>query len=283
MLKDITLGQYFPGNSILHRLDSRCKIVLNLLFVVVLFFPVGGGDANGGRNFSVLGLCVAFVLICYTLSGVRFRLIFKSLRPIIPLIVFTAILNLFFISGTGIDGETAVPLFEWRFISIYEAGIHTAVFMVVRIMTLIIGMSLLTYTTSPITLTDAIESLLSPLKKLKFPAHELAMMMTIALRYIPILIEETDKIMSAQKARGATLDSGSVFKRARALIPIMVPLFVSAFKHASELAMAMECRCYTGGEGRTKLRRLRTTYVDYIAVPLTLAFFGGVIALGYVT
>jgi energy-coupling factor transport system permease protein len=268
MLKDITLGQYFPGNSIIHRMDSRCKIILNILFVVVLFT---------GQNFYALGLCAAFALFVFSLSRIKYRLIFKSLRPIIPLITFTGLLNLFFIKGASTPEEPAVPLWEWQFLSIYSEGVHTSTFMVVRIIALIIGMSLLTYTTSPITLTDAIESLLSPLKKLKFPCHELAMMMTIALRYIPILIEETDRIMSAQKARGATLDSGGLLKRAKALIPIMVPLFVSAFKHANELATAMECRCYTGGEGRTRLRQLRTTYIDYIAFAVTMILLGGVI------
>ncbi|MCL1881577.1 MAG: energy-coupling factor transporter transmembrane protein EcfT [Oscillospiraceae bacterium] len=273
MLKNITLGQYFPGNSVIHRMDSRCKIILNVLFVIVLFI---------GRNFYALGLCALFVLFVYTLSGIKYRLIFKSLKPILPLIAFTGILNLFFIRGVVIDGIEPLPLWEWRFISIYPEGVYTSVFMVTRIVALIVGMSLLTYTTSPITLTDAIESLLSPLKKLKFPSHELAMMMTIALRYIPILIEETDKIMSAQKARGATLDSGGLFKRAKALIPIMVPLFVSAFKHANELALAMECRCYTGGNGRTRLRQLKTSYIDYIAVMFTLLLFGGVIAINII-
>jgi energy-coupling factor transport system permease protein len=266
MLKDITLGQYFPGESVIHRMDSRCKILLNIFFVIVLFI---------GRNFYALGVCALFVFFAYTLSGVKYRLMFKSLRPIIPLIIFTGVLNLFFIGGVA----DSPPLFEWRFISIYREGVHTSLFMVGRIVSLIIGMSILTYTTSPITLTDAIESLLSPLKRIKFPAHELAMMMTIALRYIPILIEETDRIMSAQKARGATLDSGGLIKRAKALIPIMVPLFVSAFKHANELAMAMECRCYTGGEGRTRLRQLRTTGVDYVAVAVMILLIGGVVAI----
>ncbi|MCL1832016.1 MAG: energy-coupling factor transporter transmembrane protein EcfT [Oscillospiraceae bacterium] len=278
MLKDITLGQYFPGNSMIHRMDSRCKIILNVFFVIVLFI---------GRSFYALGLCAAFVLFVYTLSGIKYRLIFKSLRPIIPLILFTAILNLFFVSGAipDADGELPVPLWEWHItelvppLAIYPEGVYTSVFMAVRIVALIVGMSLLTYTTSPITMTDAIESLLSPLKRLKFPAHELAMMMTIALRYIPILIEETDKIMAAQKARGATLDSGGLLKRAKALIPIMVPLFVSAFKHANELAMAMECRCYVGGEGRTRLRQLKTTYVDYVAITVTVCLLGGVVAI----
>ena len=270
MLKDVTLGQFFPGDSVIHRMDSRCKIILNIAFVVVLFI---------GQNFYSLGLCALFVLFVYALSGIKYRLILKSLRPILPLIIFTGILNLFFISG-----ETdSVPIWEWRFISIYSEGISIAVFMVVRIIALIVGMSLLTYTTSPITLTDAIESLLSPLKKIKFPSHELAMMMTIALRYIPILIEETDRIMSAQKARGASLDSGGLIKRAKSLIPIMIPLFVSAFKHANELAMAMECRCYTGGEGRTRLRQLRTSYIDYVASVVVTCLLGGVIAINILT
>jgi energy-coupling factor transport system permease protein len=247
-------------------MDSRCKIILNIVFVVVLFI---------GRSFYSLGLCAVFVMLVYTLSRIKYRLILKSLRPILPLIVFTGLLNLFFIRG-GLEVE---PLFEWHFLKIYQEGVSTAVFMIVRIIALIVGMSLLTYTTSPITLTDAIESLLSPLKKIKFPSHELAMMMTIALRYIPILIEETDRIMSAQKARGATLDSGGLIKRAKALIPIMIPLFVSAFKHANELAMAMECRCYTGGEGRTRLRQLKTSYLDYIACFSVLCLLTGVVLI----
>jgi energy-coupling factor transport system permease protein len=254
-------------------MDSRCKILLNVFFVIVLFV---------GRNFYALGLCAAFVLFVYTLSRIKYRLILKSLKPIVPLIAFTGILNLFLIKGTGTEEFPAAPLWQWQFLSIYSEGISTSVFMTVRIVALIVGMSLLTYTTSPITLTDAIESLLSPLKKLRFPAHELAMMMTIALRYIPILIEETDRIMSAQKARGATLDSGGLLKRAKALIPIMVPLFVSAFKHANELATAMECRCYTGGEGRTRLRQLKVTRIDYIAATVTVLLLGGVIAINIV-
>ncbi|MCL2633193.1 MAG: energy-coupling factor transporter transmembrane protein EcfT [Oscillospiraceae bacterium] len=261
MLKDITLGQYFPGNSIIHRLDSRCKIIFDMFFVVMLFMA---------RNFTALAISAAFILIVYTISRIKFRLILKSLRPIIPLIVFTGILNLFFITGEE-------PLVEYGFIKIYPEGMSTSIFMIIRIISLIIGMSLLTYTTSPIMLTDAIESLLSPLKKIKFPSHELAMMMTIALRYIPILIEETDRIMSAQKARGASLDTGGLIKRARALVPIMIPLFISAFKHANELAMAMECRCYTGGEGRTRLRQLRTSYLDVIAGFIMLCISGTVV------
>jgi len=263
LLKDITLGQFFPGESVIHRLDPRFKIIFNILFVAMLFIA---------QNFAALAFSAVFILFVYFLSGIKYRLILKSLRPLVPLIVFTGLLNLFFITG-----ET--PLLEWKFIKIYPEGIRTSIFMAVRVITLIIGMSLLTYTTSPIMLTDAIESLLSPLKKIRFPAHELAMMMTIALRYIPILIEETDRIMSAQKARGANLDSGGLVKRAKALVPVMVPLFVSAFKHANELATAMECRCYVGGEGRTRLKKMKTGARDFMAGGAMLLAFGVVIAV----
>ena len=196
----------------------------------------------------------------------------KSVKPIVPIIIFTGILNLFFVS-------TGDVVFSWTIIKITTDGIRTMIFMAVRIVFLICGTSLLTYTTSPIALTDAIERILSPLRVIKFPAHEIAMMMTIALRFIPTLIEETDKIMSAQKARGADLESGSLIHRAKALVPILIPLFVSAFRRAEELALAMECRCYHGGEGRTRLKQLKTTYRDYVALLVTAAFLAGVILL----
>ncbi|MDE6725685.1 MAG: energy-coupling factor transporter transmembrane protein EcfT [Ruminiclostridium sp.] len=262
MLKDITLGQYFPGNSIIHRMDSRFKIVLDILYVVILFVA---------DNYISLAVAGIFILMAYAVSEIKPIMMLKSLKPLMPLILFTAILNLFFVKG---EGE---PLVDWQFITIYTEGISTAIFMIVRIICLIIGMSLLTYTTSPIVLTDAIERLLSPLKKIKLPVHELAMMMTIALRFIPTLIEETDKIMSAQKARGADLDTGGLMKRAKALVPILIPLFVSAFKRANELAMAMECRCYRGGEGRTKLRQLKAQSFDYMIGLLMLTVLGFVI------
>ncbi len=252
MLKDITIGQFFPGNSLIHRLDSRFKIIMDIAYVVMLFLT---------SNYIGLAAAGLFMILIYVMSGVGLGLVFKSLRPIMPLIAITCILNLFFIKG---DGEPLVNL--WGFITIYTEGITTSVFMAVRIMFLIIGMSLLTYTTSPIALTDAIERLLSPLKKLHFPVHELAMMMTIALRFIPTLIEETDKIMAAQKARGANLDTGGLIKKAKALIPVLIPLFVSAFKRANELALAMECRCYRGGEGRTRMKQLHSGAKDYIAL-----------------
>ena len=196
----------------------------------------------------------------------------RSLKPILPIILFTAVLNIFFVSG---EGE---PLFHWHFISIYAEGVRYAVIMGVRVAALIAGTSLLTYTTSPIVLTDAIEALLKPLNKLHFPVHELAMMMSIALRFIPTLIEETDKIMNAQKARGAMLDTGKLTERVKALVPVLIPLFISAFRRADELAMAMECRCYRGGEGRTRLKVLRCCRQDYIDLAFCIVCFGVILA-----
>lgn len=263
MIKDITIGQYFPGNSVIHRLDSRVKLLLDMLYLVILFTA---------QSYTGILVGMLFMVVCYILARIRLTMIFKSIKPILPLMIFTGILNVLFIKG-----ET--PLFHWWIIEVYPEGIRTALFMLLRIVALIVGMSLLTYTTSPIMLTDAIERLLSPLKKLHFPVHELSMMMTIALRFIPTLVEETDKIMSAQKARGAEIDSGGLMKKAKALIPVLIPLFVSAFKRANELATAMECRCYHGGEGRTRLRQLKTAPRDYIAAAVMLVLFAAVIVI----
>lgn len=263
MIKDITIGQYFPGKSVIHRMDSRVKLLLDILYLVILFTS---------QTFTGLLIGILFMVICYLLSQIKLIMILKSIKPILPLMLFTAVLNLLFITGEE-------PLFKWWIISIYPEGIRTTLFMLLRILALIVGMSLLTYTTSPIMLTDAIERLLSPLKKVRFPVHELSMMMTIALRFIPTLIEETDKIMSAQKARGAELDTGGLMKKAKSLVPVLIPLFVSAFKRANELATAMECRCYHGGEGRTRLRQLKTAPRDYVAIAVMLALFAGVIVL----
>ena len=263
MIKDITIGQYFPGKSVIHRLDSRVKLLLDLLYLVMLFTA---------QSFTGVILALLFMVFCYIISGIKLVMILKSVKPILPLMIFTAILNMLFITG-----ET--PLFHWWIISIYPEGIRLAGFMLLRIISLIVGMSLLTYTTSPIMLTDAIERLLSPLKKVRFPVHELSMMMTIALRFIPTLVEETDKIMSAQKARGAELDSGGMLKRAKSLVPIIIPLFVSAFKRANELATAMECRCYKGGEGRTRMRQLKIAARDIIAIVIMLILFAGIIVM----
>ena len=263
MIKDITLGQYFPGKSVLHRLDPRMKLGLAVLYIVMLFVAKG---------FLGLAVGVVFLVVSFLISGIPIKMMAKSVKPIVPIIIFTGILNLFFVS-------TGDVVFSWTIIKITTDGIRTMIFMAVRIGFLICGTSLLTYTTSPIALTDAIERILSPLRVIKFPAHEIAMMMTIALRFIPTLIEETDKIMSAQKARGADLESGSLIHRAKALVPILIPLFVSAFRRAEELALAMECRCYHGGEGRTRLKQLKTTYRDYVALLVTAAFLAGVILL----
>lgn len=263
MLSDITIGQYFPGESPVHKMDARVKIIMSFAYVALLFTC---------QNFFALAAAAVFAFLLYFIAHISIRLIFKSVKPILPLIIFTGLLNLFFIKG----GEI---LFHRAFITIYEDGVKTSVFMMVRVIALIVGMSLLTYTTSPVMLTDAIESLLSPLKRLRFPVHELAMMMTIALRFIPTLIEETEKIMSAQKARGAQLDTGGIKAKAKALVPVLVPLFISAFKRANELATAMECRCYRGGTGRTRLKQPRVSGVDFLGAGVLLLVLGVIVAL----
>ena len=247
MLRDITIGQHFPGNSVLHRCDPRLKLVATIAYIVVLFVapnPLG------------LALSIALLAALYKVAKIPGKLILKSLKPIVPIVLFTAVLNLFFVTG---EGE---PLVHIWVLKIYGEGIRYAILLTVRVCALIAGTSLLTYTTSPIVLTDAIENLLRPLAKIRFPVHELAMMMTIALRFIPTLIEETEKIMNAQKARGAMIDNGTFTQRIKALVPVLIPLFISAFRRADELAMAMECRCYHGGEGRTRLKQLKFTAED---------------------
>ncbi len=263
MLKDITLGQYFPGNSIIHKLDARVKLILTVEFIVMLFCA---------KNMWGIGVGALFCVLSFAFSKVPATLMVKSLKPIVPIVLITSVLNLFFV-------RTGDTLWQWRFLTITTEGRDTALFMVARIVLLIIGTSLLTYTTSPIDLTDAIEHLLSPLKKIKAPVHELAMMMTIALRFIPTLIEETDKIMNAQKARGSELDTGSFGDKVKGMVPIFIPLFVSSFRRAEELATAMECRCYHGGEGRTRMKQLHTTWRDLVAAIYTALFFAGIIAV----
>lgn len=250
MLKDITLGQYFPGNTVAHRLDPRTKILLVTLYIIALF------SAKGLLGYMVMAATLA---VCVKISKVGFKSLVRGLKPLVVIIAFTGILNIFFTPA-----ETY--LLEWGILRISEKGIQNALFMVIRIMLLVMGTFLMTYTTSPIRLTDGLESLLGPLKRLRVPVHELAMMMAIALRFIPTLIEETDKIMSAQKARGADFESGNIFQKAKALVPILVPLFISAFRRADELATAMECRCYHGGDGRTKLHVLKYQRRDYVAL-----------------
>ena len=263
MLTDITIGQFFPAKSVLHRMDPRVKLLLTVAWIVMVFLP---------KNWFSLALAVLFLGVCIALSGLPARLILKSIKPILPLILFTAIINMFYV-------RTGRLLLGWWIIHLYTGGLITAAFMAIRIICLIAGSSLLTYTTTPTALTDALERLLSPLNRLHLQVHELAMMMTIALRFIPTLIEETDKIMSAQKARGADLESGNLLQRVKAMIPILIPLFVSAFRRAYELATAMECRCYHGGEGRTRMKELHLAARDYVAPVICAAFIVGVILL----
>lgn len=265
MLKDITLGQYFPGNSPVHRLDPRTKLLMLVIYIVSLF---------SAKSWVTYGTCFAFLAFCIWLSTVPLKSIVKGMKPLIMILVFTGVLNIFFTAG---EGE---PLVDFWIITIYTEGLVRAFFMVIRILLLITCTFLLTYTTSPIALTDGLESLLSPLKRLRLPVHELSMMMCIALRFIPTLIEETDKIMSAQKARGADFESGKLMERVKALIPILVPLFISAFRRADELATAMECRCYQGGEGRTKMKLLRYTLWDFYAFGIGAVLVVAVIFLG---
>ncbi len=256
-MKSIALGQYYAAPSAIHRLDARTKVILAIVYIVCTFLC---------KNVIAFGALLVSAIILIALSKIPFKVILKSLKAIFFIMMFTVVINVFFTTGDTL-------LFGWKFVKIYKEGIYNAVFMAVRIVVLIAGTSLfLTYTTTPIQLTDAIERLLGPLKKIKVPVHEFAMMMTIALRFVPTLIEETERIMSAQKARGADFTNGSLVKRARALIPILVPLFVSSFRRADELATAMECRCYHGGEGRTKMTVTKMRVSDAIAILLMICF-----------
>ena len=263
MLKDITLGQYFPGNSPVHRLDPRTKILLLIVYIVALF------TASDWISYCVV---FGFLALSIAISGISVKSILHGMKPLVLILVFTGVLNIFFTTG-----ETVLVRF-W-IVTIYLEGLVRAFFMVSRILMLIAGTFLLTYTTSPISLTDGLESLLGPLKKLHLPVHELSMMMCIALRFIPTLIEETDKIMSAQKARGADFETGKLLDRVKALVPILVPLFISAFRRADELATAMECRCYQGGEGRTKMKLLRYKLEDFKAFILGAVLLAAVLVL----
>ena len=263
MLKDITLGQYFPGNSIIHRLDPRTKLLFLVVYIAALFVAA---------SWISYGLMLSFLIFVIAVSKIPVKSILRGMKPLVFILAFTAILNIFFTGGKTV-------LVEFWGLSITKEGIIRAVFMISRIMMLITGTFLLTYTTSPIALTDGLESLLGPLKIIHLPVHELSMMMCIALRFIPTLIEETDKIMSAQKARGADFETGNIFKRVRALVPILVPLFISAFRRADELATAMECRCYQGGKGRTKMKLLRYHRADLLAFLTAIALLAGTIVL----
>ena len=256
MLADVTIGQYFPGDSLLHRMDPRVKLVLTLAFIILVFVP---------KSWAGLLLAVAFLIAAVVFSRLPLRLVLKSMKPIAPIVVLTSLINMFYIPGDEI--------FSLGFLHVTRQGVFTAVFIAVRLLCLIAGSSLLTYTTSPTTLTDALERLLHPLTYLRLTVHELAMMM----------IEETDQIMSAQKARGADLESGGLMQRVRALIPILIPLFISSFRRAIDLATAMECRCYHGGEGRTRMKQMHMAARDGIALAVTAAVFAGIIVLNRFT
>ncbi|MCL2099245.1 MAG: energy-coupling factor transporter transmembrane protein EcfT [Oscillospiraceae bacterium] len=261
MLKDITLGQFFPGSSIIHKLDPRMKIIMSMLYITAIFST---------SSLYTLGGVFLFNIFLIFLSGISFKVMVKALKPLAFIIIFTGTINIFMQSGGKL-------LFEFGIIKVYLEGVVFAVFMILRIISLVSATSLLiSYTTSPTVLTDAIERLLSPLKKIKIPVHEFALMMSIALRFIPTLLDETEKIINAQKARGADFYSGNILKRAKALVPVLIPLIISAFRRADELATAMECRCYKGGEGRTKMKRLEYAARDFAAFTVFAALTAGV-------
>lgn len=260
-MREITIGQYIPGNSMVHRLDPRTKIIITMAYMIVLFVL---------NNFQGYLFPVAFILLASVLSGISIRYMARGLRPLIFIIALTFVLNMFMIKGR--------ILYEIGPFDLTYEGLYQGTFMAIRLVLLIVGTSLLTLTTSPIALTDGIERLLSPFKKIGVPAHELAMMMTIALRFIPTLLEETDKIMKAQMARGADFESGNVIRRAKNMVPLLVPLFISAFRRADDLAMAMEARCYRGGENRTRMKELRMTGLDFITYIIFIIIVSGAIA-----
>lgn len=268
MIKDITIGQYFPGNSVIHKLDPRAKIVLTLVFIVTLFLC---------RNFFSLFLLFFCAVLCVWLSKISFKIILKGLRMIVVLVLLTGVLQILY----NDKGEILWKPFDRFDFAITTGGVNTAVFIIVRIVALILFSSLLTYTTSPTMLTDAIERLLSPLKKLKINVNSLAMMMTIALRFIPTLIEEVNIIMSAQKARGADLETGNLKERVKALVPVFIPLIVNSFRRAYELAFAMECRCYTGDNKRTRMKIMKLGWRDYLFFAIAALIIGAVISTSF--
>ena len=265
MIRDITLGQYYPGSSAVHRLDARTKIIATLIYIVALFVVKNfwGFLIAGAALFAVIGV-----------SKVPVKFIFRGLTAVFMIIAFTFLINLFMVDGR--------VLWQWKFLSITEEGVNRAFFMAVRLVLLIIGSSLMTLTTKPIELTDGLEKLMKPFSKIGVPSHEIALMMTIALRFIPTLMEETDKIIKAQQARGADFESGKLIRRAKSLIPILIPLFISSFRIAQDLALAMEARCYHGGSGRTRMNQIRFHRGDGVAALLIIAFLAAIIASRYI-
>lgn len=265
MLKDITLGQFFPGNSFLHKMDPRMKLILTFALIIIVFVSQG---------FVGFALILLFVLMTALSSGIKLKFLIRGLKPILYIVLFTFVLNVFFQSGGN-------EIFRWGFLRITDDGLRMAIFLAVRLILLVICSQMLTLTTSPIALTDGLESLMRPLKKIHFPAHEIAMMMSIALRFIPTLMDEANKIMKAQMARGADFESGNLVERAKAMVPLLVPLFVGAFRRAEELALAMEARCYHGGEGRTRMRQLKYGYRDWTAAGLMTALLVIILILNH--
>lgn len=266
MLKDITLGQYYPGDSLVHRMDPRVKILLTMAYITLLFLV---------KNFTGYAIFFVFTIGVILIAGVPVSYVLKGFRPLFFIIVFTAAINMFMTPGTIAFSIPYTPI-----TATYE-GIYMAAYMVTRLTFLIMGTSVLTLTSSPISLTDGLEKLLGPFKKIGVPAHELAMMMSIAIRFIPTLMEETQKIIKAQTARGADFESGNIFRRAKALVPLLVPLFISAFRRADELALAMECRCYHGGENRTRLKELRITGTDLWCALISIVVMTSAVVVGY--
>lgn len=265
MIKNITIGQYIPGDTIIHKLDPRIKILGSILFMIILFVV---------KELWVFGIIAVCLGIIIAISRIKPRFIYRGLKPVFILLILTAVLNIFMTKGGDL-------IFKWKFIRIYSEGVKIAIFMGVRLVLLIMSTSILTLTTSPIQLTDGIETLLNPLKKIKFPAHELAMIITIALRFIPTLLDETDKIMKAQMSRGADFKTGNLMKRAKNLLPILIPLFINSFKRADELSVAMESRCYRGGEGRTRMKVLKLEFRDYIAIIILSLYTALIISLRF--
>jgi len=266
MLREITIGQYYPGNSVIHKLDPRVKLFGTVVFIIMIFTI----NNIGGYILTALALTGAIKL-----SKVPLKYMLKGLKAIFFILMFTSVLNIFFTPGTVV--------FEYKFIKVTQEGIGLAVKIAVRLIFLIMGSSVMTLTTTPNHLTDGLEKSLSPLKKIKIPVHEISMMMSIALRFIPILLEETDKIMKAQQARGADFETGNIFRRAKSLIPILIPLIISSFRRANDLAMAMEARCYHGGEGRTKMKPLKYYRYDYMAYLIIFLYIAGIILLNNIT
>ena len=265
MLKDITLGQFFPGSSFLHRMDPRVKLVLTVALIVIVFISQG---------FIGFGVILLFILLAAFSSGIKLKFLVRGLKPILFIVLFTFVLNVFFQA----QGNT---LFQWKFIRVTDDGLRMAFFLAARLILLVVCSQLLTLTTSPIALTDGMEALMRPLSKVGFPAHEIAMMMSIALRFIPTLMDEANKIMKAQMARGADFESGNLLQRAKAMVPLLVPLFVGAFRRAEDLALAMEARCYHGGDGRTRMRQLRMGWRDGVAIAIIAALLGVILLLNH--